>query len=113
MFCIRAERKLSDDDDDDDDGLSSLNSPVDSGNYQLFITKQIDCNVDKITNLVQQYVPEYSLMSNLEAQIMYNLPARKRSQFGPLFSALEFQKQNFKLNSIKITNPTTGDIYPK
>lgn len=100
-------------DDDNDDELSSLNSPIDSGSYQLIITKQSDCNVDLVTNLVKQYVFECVLMLNLDAQIVYTLPARKRNQFGPLFSALEFQKQNFKLINVKITNPTTGDVYPK
>jgi len=93
--------------------LSSVNTPIDAGNYQLIITKEIDCNIDQVTNLVQQYVPECILMANLETQIMYNLPARKRNQFRQLFSALEFQKQNFKLTSNKITNSTIGDIYPK
>jgi hypothetical protein len=79
----------------------------------LIITKEVDCNVDLVTNLVHQYVPESTLMANLETQIVYNLPAKQRNQFGSLFSALEFQKQNFKLISVKITNPTTGDIYPK
>lgn len=73
----------------------------------------IDCNVDQVTYLVQQYVPESSLMANMDLQIAYTLPAQKRNQFGSLFSALEFQKQNLKVNSIKITNPTMGEIYPK
>jgi len=87
--------------------------PLDAGNYKLIITKYVDCNVDQVTNLVQQYVRECTLISNKEAQIIYNLPAARRNQFSPLFSALEFQTQNFKLQSIKITNSTTGDIYPK
>ena len=70
-------------------------------------------SIDQVTNVVQQYVPEYTLMANTEAQIIYSLPARKLNQFGPLYYALEFQKQNYKMNNIKITNPTTGDIYPK
>lgn len=86
---------------------------VDAGSYQLIITKQDDCNVNQVTNLVQQYVPEYTFMSNTKTQIMYNLPARKRNQFDPLFYALELQKQNFKMTHVKITNSTTGDIYPK
>jgi len=79
----------------------------------LIITKEVDCNVDQVTNLIQQYVPESILMDDMEMQIIYNLSARRRNQFGALFSALEFQKQNFHLKSVKITNPTTGDIYPK
>lgn len=86
---------------------------MDFGSYQMIINKQDDFNVNQVTNVVQQYVPEYTLMANTETQIVYSLPARKRDQFGPLYSALEFQKQNFNINNIKITNPTTGDIYPK
>lgn len=111
MFIyFRAEKNISDDDDDD---VSSINTPVDSGSYQLIITKEVGFNVDQVTNLIQQYVPEFVLMADMEIQIIFNLPARKRNQFGALFSALEFQKQNFHLKSVKITNPTTGDIYPK
>jgi len=111
MFIyFRAEKKISDDDNDD---VASINTPVDSGSYQLIITKEDDCNIDQVTNLIQQYVPECTLMGDTEMQIIFNLPARKRNQFGALYSALEFQKQNFHLDSVKITNPTTGDIYPK
>lgn len=106
---LKAEKNISDDDDDD---VSSINTPVDSGSYQLIITKEVGFNVDQVTNLIQQYVPEFVLMADMEIQIIFNLPARKRNQFGALFSALEFQKQNFHLKSVKITNPTTGDIYP-
>lgn len=109
LSFFRAEKNIL----DDDDELLSINTPSDPGSYQLIINKEFDCNVDLVTNLVHQYVPESTLMANLETQIMYNLPARKRDQFSPLFSALEFQKKNFKLISVKITNPTTGDIYPK
>lgn len=98
---------------DDDDELSSINTSVDHGTYQLVIMKQADCNVDQMTNLVQQYVPEYSVMSNTKTQIIYKLPAVKRNQFGPLYSSFEYQKQNFKFLSVRITNSTTGDIYPK
>lgn len=110
LIYFRAEKKISDDDNDD---VASINTPVDTGSYQLIITKEDDCNIDQVTNLIQQYVPECILMGDMEMQIIFNLPARKKNQFGALYSALEFQKQNFHLKSVKITNPTTGDIYPK
>ncbi|XP_026811930.1 ATP-binding cassette sub-family A member 3-like isoform X2 [Rhopalosiphum maidis] len=106
---LKAERNIHNDDDND---ISSINTPVDAGTYQLIITKDVDCKVDQVTNLIQQYVPEFILMANMEMQVIFNLPARKRNQFAALFSALEFQKQNFGLKNVKITNSTTGDIYP-
>lgn len=108
-FFFRAEKSIINENDD----LLSINSPLDSSSYQLFIAKEDGSNVIHITNVIQQYVPEYTLMTNTETQVVFSLPARNRNQFGPLYSALEFQKQNFKVNNIKITNPTTGDIYPK
>ncbi|XP_025190796.1 ATP-binding cassette sub-family A member 3-like isoform X2 [Melanaphis sacchari] len=105
---LKAENNIYD---DDSDG-SSINTPVDASTYQLIITKEIDCKVDQVTNLIQQYVPEFILMANMDTQIIFNLPARKKNQFGALFSALEFQKQNFHLKNVKITNSTTGNIYP-
>lgn len=107
-YCNRADSSEHNDKDD-----SSFNIPVDTGDFQLFITKKIDCNVDEVNNFVQQYVPESLLMANTEEYIMFNLPASRRNQFTQLFSALENQKQNFKINSIKITSPTTGDLYRK
>lgn len=98
---------------DNEDNTSLINTPVDTGSYQLVITKEVDCNVYEVTNLVQQYVPEFILMADTEAQIIFSLPTGKKNQFGALFSAIEFQKQNFNLKSVKITNPTTGDIYLK
>jgi len=109
FLSFRAEKNIHDDDDD----ISSISTPVGAGTYQLIITKDDDCKVDQVTNLIQQYVPEFILMANMEMQIIFNLPARKRNQFGALFSALEYQKQNFRFKNAKITNSTTGDIYPK
>ncbi|XP_050431314.1 phospholipid-transporting ATPase ABCA3-like isoform X2 [Adelges cooleyi] len=107
---LRAGKNIQENIDDD----SPIHSPVGApSNYQLIITKQVDCNIDNVTALVKQYVPEFSLMANLSLQLVYNLPSRSRSQFSTLFSGLEFQKENLKIESIKITNPTTGDIYPK
>jgi len=79
----------------------------------LIITKEVDCNIDQVTNVIQQYVADFILMEDTEIQIIFNLPAEKMNQFGALFSALEFQKQNFHFKSVKIINPTTGDIYLK
>lgn len=109
VLNFRAEKSIQ----DNDDELSSINTPVDAGYYQLIITKEDGCDVDQVTNLVRQYIPESLLMANTSLQIMYNLPARKRNQFGPLYSALDFHHKNLKLENVKITNPTTGDIYPK
>lgn len=93
--------------------MSSIYSLIDVGDYQLIINKTLACKVDRVTNLIQHYVPECSLTANMEMEIIYTLPAGKRNQFGSLFSALNFQKQNLKLISIKITNSTLGVIYPK
>ncbi|XP_026821418.1 ATP-binding cassette sub-family A member 3-like [Rhopalosiphum maidis] len=103
---IKAETNIPDDD------ISSVNTPVDGNSYQLIIAKGVDCNVDQVTNLIQQYVPEFILMDETEMQIIFNLPATKKNQFGALFSALEFQKENFQMKNIKIINSTTGGIYP-
>lgn len=108
-FVFRAKKNIE----DDNNSVSSINcSPMDNGCYQLLITKNIDCDVDQVTNLVKQYVPEGLLMINSGEQLLYNLPSQKISQFGPLYSALKFQKQ-LKLNSVEISNATVGIIYPK
>lgn len=91
----------------------TLQIPAGAGNYQLIIAKQTDCDTDQVTNFVKQYVPECSLIASTEMQIIYNMPAEKLKSFGHLFAALEIQKSNFHINSVKITNPTTGEIYPK
>lgn len=110
FLFIRSEKDVI----NDNGELLSNNTPVDASSYQLFITKQADCIVDQVTNLIQNYVSEYSLMSNTQKQlILYNLPGWQRNQFGSLYSALENQKQNSKLSSVKITNSITGGIYPK
>lgn len=109
-MCIyfRAETKISHDDD-----TSSISTPVEGDSYQLIITKGIDCNVDQVTNLIQEYVPDIILLDDTEMQIIFNLPAIKRNQFSTLFSALEFQKENFHMENVKIINSTSGDIYPR
>ncbi|KAF0758973.1 ATP-binding cassette sub-family A member 3-like [Aphis craccivora] len=104
---IKAETKITHDDD-----TSSISTSIDGDSYQLIITKGIDCNVEQVTNLIQEYVPDIILLDDTEMQIIFNLPAIKRNQFATLFSALEFQKENFHMENVKITNSTSGDIYP-
>lgn len=66
-----------------------------------------------MTYVIQQYVPECILISSMETQLVYKLSTEKKSQFSLLFAALDFQKQNLKLNSFKITDQTRVDIYRK
>lgn len=81
--------------------------------YQLILTKSNGCDVDQVTSFIQQYVSECSVMANKQTQLIYELPNKDKSIFGPLFSALEFQKHNNKLRSVKIIHPTMGELYPK
>lgn len=111
MF-YRAEKKSLNDDDFDSKGSFS-NLPLKTGNYKLVITKMVDCNIDQIASLVHKYVPECSLMADMEEQIIFTLPVNNKNQFGALSSALEFRKENLKFNDIKIIYPVMGNIYPK
>lgn len=52
-------------------------------------------------------------MANKQTQLIYELPAKDKSIFGSLFSALEFEKQGNNLTSVKIIHPTMGELYPK
>lgn len=104
-YCNRAEKVQNDED------LLSLQISADADNYLLIITKQTDCDIDQVTNFVKQYVPECLLITSTEAQIIYNLPDGERHKFDLLYTDIEMQKQNFKIISVKITNPATGEIY--
>lgn len=109
FFCFRADNNMV----PYNDKLLSTNTLVEVNNYQLTLTKQMDCDVDQVTNLVQQYVSEYALIFSTKSQIIYYLPARQRNQFSSLCSVLEHQKQYLKLLNIEITNITTEKIYTK
>lgn len=81
--------------------------------YKLSIAKRGDCDIDQVTDVVQQYVPNYKLVVNVDTHIMYKLPASRFDKFGDLYSALESQKQYFNMRSIRITNVITRvDVYP-
>ncbi|XP_050530373.1 phospholipid-transporting ATPase ABCA3-like isoform X2 [Daktulosphaira vitifoliae] len=91
---------------------SPVHTPTGYNDYQLIINKHDNCNVDHITAFLEQYIPEYSLMDDLSNQVVFNLPSSNRSQFSSLFSALDFQKKNLKIESIKISHSIFGVIYP-
>lgn len=111
FFFTRAEKNIQ----FEIDGLSSVHTSIDMDNYQLVIKKEIDCNVDQVTKLILQYVPECSLITNTETQTIYNLPAVKTNlyEYESLMSILKIEEHNLKLKSCKITSPTLSDIYPK
>lgn len=104
FFLHRAEKNTLNDDGDDD-----LNNKEDD--YQLVLTKHYSCNVDLVTQLVQQYVPGSSMMVNRAGRTIYNLPARQIKSFKSLCSMLSKEKDRLQLTSFEITFPNLGDVY--
>ena len=54
--------------------------------------KNDECNVDKITELLKNRIPNVEIDQNIGAELTYSLPDEKSSLFPEMFEELEQRK---------------------
>ncbi|KAK3091888.1 hypothetical protein FSP39_023469 [Pinctada imbricata] len=79
--------------------------------YHLTIVKENNCNVDKVTSVVQKYVHEAELESNIGYELSYILPRESSAQFEPLFDDLQNNRQTYGISSLGASVTTMEEVF--
>ena len=79
--------------------------------YHLTIVKDSNCDVNKVTRVVQSYVPEAELESNIGYELSYILPRESSGQFETLFDDLQTNRKDYGISSLGASVTTMEEVF--
>ena len=77
----------------------------------MVIVKEEKCNVSKITYLVESYVPQAKLETNVGAELSYILPHESSDKFEDLFTELEENRTQLGISSYGASVTTMEEVF--
>ncbi|XP_060066261.1 phospholipid-transporting ATPase ABCA3-like [Ylistrum balloti] len=81
--------------------------------YHLVTVKTKDCDVSKVTNLIQGHIPRAFIESEISAELSYLLPFDESGKFVKLFEDLENKLSSLGLSSFGISATTMEEVFLK
>uniref|UniRef100_A0A5F8HIL8 ABC transporter domain-containing protein n=1 Tax=Monodelphis domestica TaxID=13616 RepID=A0A5F8HIL8_MONDO len=79
--------------------------------YHMIIVKDSNCDVDKIFNIIQEYVPSATLESNTGAELSFILPKESTNRFEALFIRLENEQVDLGISSYGVSVTTMEEVF--
>jgi ATP-binding cassette subfamily A (ABC1) protein 3 len=67
--------------------------------------------VARITNIIQQTIPEAEIMSEMGSVLCYMLPSEQTKTFPDLFEILERDKKVLGISSIGVSITTLDEVF--
>ncbi|KAL3876097.1 hypothetical protein ACJMK2_033975 [Sinanodonta woodiana] len=81
--------------------------------YHLAMVKNQSCKVDKVTKLIQNYVPHAQLENNVGAELTYILSHESVDKFEALFTDIETNKATLGIDSYGASVTTMEEVFLK
>ena len=78
--------------------------------YHLVIVKEEDCNVERITQRIAEYIPEVRVNQNVGAELSYLLPEDQSHQFQHIFKDLEVNQHQYGISSYGASVTTMEEV---
>lgn len=79
--------------------------------YQLNLLKEKDCDVARITNIIQKTVPHSEIKTDMGSVLCYLLPSEQSKRFPDMFEILERDKQKLGISSIGVSITTLEEVF--
>lgn len=79
--------------------------------YNLTIVKQEGANDNSIIHTIQQYIPDASILTNVGAEMTFQLPFTASNQFVALFTELDSRLNELKLNTYGVSVTTMEEVF--
>jgi len=79
--------------------------------YRLTVDKSADCDVSRLTDFVESYVPEARLRSSHGAEVAYLLPHSSRGKFAQLFDGIDCKREQLKIAVYGISMATLEEVF--
>ncbi|KAK5642702.1 hypothetical protein RI129_008869 [Pyrocoelia pectoralis] len=81
--------------------------------YHLIMEKSENCDVNKVTNLLQNYIPKIQAQSNIGSELSYLLPNEFSSIFEGMLKTLETRAAELGILSYGISLTTLEEVFTK
>ncbi|OWF51666.1 ATP-binding cassette sub-family A member 3-like [Mizuhopecten yessoensis] len=81
--------------------------------YHLVTVKTKDCDVSKVTSLIQSHIPKAFVESDISAELSFLLPFDESAKFVKLFEELEVKASSLGLSSFGISATTMEEVFLK
>ena len=81
--------------------------------YHLVVVKDDHCNVDVLTNVVQDFVASAELKTIINKEVSYLLPDNESSKFAELFRDLQSRKDTLVILSFGPSATTMEEVFLK
>ncbi|XP_033746448.1 ATP-binding cassette sub-family A member 3-like [Pecten maximus] len=79
--------------------------------YHLVTVKTKNCDVSKVTSLIQSHIPRAYVESDISAELSFLLPFDESAKFVKLFEELEAKLSSIGLSSFGITATTMEEVF--
>nr|XP_044248856.1 LOW QUALITY PROTEIN: phospholipid-transporting ATPase ABCA1-like [Drosophila takahashii] len=81
--------------------------------YRLICVKDDDCRTDKVTALLNRYIPGLQPVLDIGAELSYQLPDRYSLKFEELFNELEERSDDLHLNGYGVSITSLEEVFMK
>ncbi|KAL3853224.1 hypothetical protein ACJMK2_016780 [Sinanodonta woodiana] len=94
-------------------GKSMFLKKIYGAGYHMVMVKNKTCNVDRVTAVVNNYVPTATLASEISAEVSYILPFDQSSKFEALFQEIESKMAELGITSFGTSATTMEEVFLK
>lgn len=70
-----------------------------------------ECDVSRVTEHLQSFVPDAELESNMSAELSYILPHESKAEFQALFTSLDKRKDELKIAGYGASVTTMEEVF--
>lgn len=81
--------------------------------YHLILEKAADCDVQKVTDTLQKYIPEIQVENNVGTELSYSLDEKHLPSFEAMLKDLEINGNELRINSFGISLTTLEEVFLK
>ncbi|XP_007498289.1 phospholipid-transporting ATPase ABCA3-like isoform X1 [Monodelphis domestica] len=81
--------------------------------YRLIMVKEPQCQIKKVSQLINQFVPNATLESNVGAELSFILPKEDAHKFEDLFTELENKRKSLGIASFGTSVTTMEEVFLK
>ncbi|CAH0549210.1 unnamed protein product [Brassicogethes aeneus] len=81
--------------------------------YHLILDKSENCDVEKVTDLLRNHIPEIEVHSNVGSELTYLLDEDEAPKFEEMLKDLEEHQEELGVNGYGISMPTLEEIFLK
>uniref|UniRef100_A0A5F8GHN2 ABC transporter domain-containing protein n=1 Tax=Monodelphis domestica TaxID=13616 RepID=A0A5F8GHN2_MONDO len=79
--------------------------------YRLIMVKEPQCQIKKVSQLINQFVPNATLESNVGAELSFILPKEDAHKFEDLFTELENKRKSLGIASFGTSVTTMEEVF--